>query len=119
MKIVFPKEVYDTDDNEEFLKFLLRSKAFHFKNKAQKELIRQILAKIGYSSGVTEIVIMCKKCKGRYRSFTDSAKLHCNCDSMYYKSDGRIVTISAPRDTFEILLINPDTHAINSNAGEV
>lgn len=112
MEILINKRKYDTDkNNKDLLEYFLRFGLLKYNNVEEKELVRKILEKAGYFTGERkDVMLLCKKCGNRYRSFTDGALLHCDCNSMYWKSDNSVVTVRNDDKEATILLTSPECY---------
>jgi hypothetical protein len=112
MLLTLNKKKFDTEtENKELLEYLLRFGLVKYNTVEEKELIRKILEKADYFVGDREeVMLLCKKCGNRYRSFTDGALLHRECNSMYYKSDGNVVNVRTDDQDATILLTSPECY---------
>jgi hypothetical protein len=120
MKLNINKQVFDIrKKNEEFLAFANKYKIFRFNNNTEHEIMRKYLQKIGFfKDQIREVVILCKKCKKRYGSFTDGAMLHCDCHTVYWESDGHILNIYAPSNSYAIIFKNIEDYAPDSDTSK-
>ena len=120
MKLTLNRKAFDIrKNNNDFLDYCIKYKLFRFNNKAEHERIRQYLKKIGFfKDQIREVVILCKRCKKRYGSFTDGDLLHCSCNTIYWSSDGNVLSITGPSNMYSIIMSNIDDYVMDSDSDE-
>lgn len=117
MKIIINKKEFDLEkQNKEFLIYANRINLIRTNNDEERGLLKRMLDRTGYDdNSIPEVLILCKKCKKRYPSNTAGERLHCDCNTVYWKSDGRVLYIEGKH---EIILVNPKEYAKDSNASK-